>query len=314
MNELHTISPSGQKLVSIEEIVDIKPRRPLATTRDRGWSGVTVDLYRPRLDCSQTYPALDHHLISYCPSGRARLVQRRDGVVHEGTISAGMSLLMPAGCVSTWEGRTPTSARLRVPARLVAAAGEELGSRAAAGIEIRNIFETRDRLIEHMALVLLAELEQQAHPAQALIVDQVSAALAAHLLRAYNAFGIAERRTLPGLGKAEIERITSYVEDNLDRMIGLAELAALVNVSRFHFARLFKQSTGVSPIGFVEQRRIERARMLIAETDTSLAEVALATGYSDQSHFTRRFHRLTGGTPAAFAREHGRRLRRRPPN
>jgi AraC family transcriptional regulator len=311
MTALQVPSPHQGKLVSIEEIIDIKSRRPVATSRERGWSGVTVDLYHPRPDCSQKYPALDHHLICYCPSGRARLVQRRNGVVHESVMSAGLSLLMPAGCESTWEGRTAASARLRIPTSLVASAGEQLGRRATSQIEILNVFETRDAIIEHMALILLAEIKQTPHPAQALIVDQVSTALTAHLLRKYNAFEVFEQSELPRLSQFEVDRLTDYIEANLDRMIGLAELAAIVNVSRFHFARLFKQSTGMTAIGFVEQCRIHRAQVLISETDASLAEIALATGFSDQSHFTRRFHRLTGSTPAVFAREYGRRFKRR---
>src|SRR6516225_5044716 len=87
---------SPPKLVSIDEIVDILSHRYTATTRERGWSGVTVDLYRPLKDCSERYPALDHHLICYCPSGHARLIQGRDGFIHQGIISTGVSLLMPA--------------------------------------------------------------------------------------------------------------------------------------------------------------------------------------------------------------------------
>lgn len=63
----------------------------------------------------------------------------------------------------------------------------------------------------------------------------------------------------------------------------------------------------MTAIGFVEQCRIRRAQSLIMETAIPLAEVALMTGFADQSHFTRRFHRHVGRTPAAFAREHGRR-------
>ncbi|WP_420997393.1 helix-turn-helix domain-containing protein [Cupriavidus sp. 30B13] len=307
----HASAPSSARSpgqpVSIDKIVDIKSRRPSATTRERGWSGVTVDLYPPQPDCAVAYPALDHHLICYCPSGRARLVQRRGGAVHDGWISAGVSLLMPAGYESAWEGDSAASARLRVPASLVASAGEQLGPRSTSRIEIRNVFETRDAVIERLAQILLAELERKPHPAQALIADQVSLALAAHLLRSYNAFEPLACQEVPPLGRGELARLTEFIEDNIDRTIGLAELADLVQVSRFHFTRLFKRSTGMTAISFVEQCRIRRAQALILETDVPLTEVALMAGFADQSHFTRRFHRHIGCTPAAFAREHGRR-------
>jgi len=302
---LHATERSPQ--VSIDEIVNLKSRLPIATSRGRGWNGVTIDLYRPHTACFQSYPALDHHLISYCPSGSSRLVQRRAGAIRESVISAGMSIIMPAGCESTWEGDTTTSARLRVPASFVAEAGEQIGRRCLPKIEIRNVFEVRDTTIERMAEQLLHELDQPSHAGQCLMIDQISMALAVHILRRYNAFDPACTPEPSSLGRFELARLTEFVESNIDRSISLAELSALVNVSRFHFTRLFKRSTGMTAIGFVERSRVRRAQMLLQETDLPLAEIALMTGFADQSHFTRRFHRHVGCTPAAFARDNGRR-------
>jgi AraC family transcriptional regulator len=298
---------SGQpRLITIDEILLARPQRPIATTRGRGWNGVTVDVHRPYFGCSERYAGLDHHLIGYCPSGSARLVQTRAGVVHSGTVSAGTAYLMPAGCDSVWEGDSGQSVRLRVPPSLVALAGEQLG-RQNVPVEIRSIFLVRDPVIERIAQSLVSEIDMKAHPAQALIVDSLSAALAAHLLRSYNAFepaGLAPDRSL---GKLEVARLTEFIEENLDRPICLEDLAALVNVSRFHFSRLFKRTIGITAISYVEQCRILRAKSLILETALPLAEIALMTGFADQSHFTRRFQRQVGCTPAVFAREHGRR-------
>ena len=82
------------RLVTIDEIVHVLSHRPTATTRARDWAGVTVDMYAPLPNISERYPALDHHLICYCPTGNARLVQGRDGKVHESLISPGVSMLM----------------------------------------------------------------------------------------------------------------------------------------------------------------------------------------------------------------------------
>ncbi len=71
MKKPQSEKPGQPKRVSIDEIVNVLSHRPVATTRERGWNGVTVDLYRPLPDCSERYPALDHHLICYCPSGSA---------------------------------------------------------------------------------------------------------------------------------------------------------------------------------------------------------------------------------------------------
>jgi AraC family transcriptional regulator len=299
-------SRCDRKLISIDEILVARPQRPVATTRGRGWSGVTVDLHRPYFNCDERYPGLDHHLICYCPSGSAKLVQRRAGVVHAAVITAGVSYIMPAGYDSAWEGDSGVSARLRVPTSLIDMAAEQLGQRNGR-VEIRNVFQERDPVIEHIAQTLLAEMDRKVHPVQVLIVDAMSAALAAHMLRGYNAFEVVERPLERSLGKLEVARLTEFIEDNLDKTISLEELAAVVNVSRFHFSRLFKRSIGSTAIAFVEQCRIRRAQSLITDTDLPLAEIALAVGFADQSHFTRRFHRHVGCTPAVFAREQGRR-------
>lgn len=304
---MSTIYQTADKPVTIDEILGVLSHRPTATTREREWPGVTVDMYAPLPNVSERYPPLDHHLICYCPSGSARLVQGRDGIVHESLISTGVSMLMPAGYDSLWEGSASATARLRIPTALIASAVEQIGQRSTSQIEIRNVFETRDPVIENVAQVLIGELDRKPHPTQTLIVDQMSFALAAHLLRSYNGFDPVVPQAVSALSKVEVARLTEYIEDNLDRPIGLAELAGIVNVSRFHFTRLFKRSTGMTAISFVEQCRIRRAQSLIQETAIPLSEIALITGFADQSHFTRRFHRHVGCTPAAFARQHGRR-------
>ncbi len=298
--------PCRPKLISIDEILTARPQRPIATTRGRGWNGLTADLHRPYFGCAESYAGLDHHLIGYCPSGSAKLVQSRAGVVHESVITAGTSYIMPAGYESTWEGDSGLSARLRIPPSLVALAAEQLGRRKSQ-VEIRNVFQARDPVIERLTQILLVELDRKAHPVQVLIVDAISTALVAHMLRAYNAFEAVECARERSLGAVEIARLTEFIEGNLHQTITLEDLASVVNVSRFHFSRLFKRSTGCTAISFVEQCRIRQAQTLITDTDLPLAEIALTVGFVDQSHFTRRFHRHVGCTPAVFAREQGRR-------
>ena len=190
-------SARSRQTVTIEDVLRTLPDVPVATTRGRGWGGLTLDLHSYCAGYSLRTAARDHHLICYCPTGSARLVQARSGVVHESVISAGMSLIMPAGHDSIWEGDAVASARLRMPLDLVDAATEQLGARSAVPFEMRNVFETRDIFIERVAMTLSAEIDRTPHPTQTLIVDTLSCALAAHLLRAYNAFELHQRRQTP---------------------------------------------------------------------------------------------------------------------
>ncbi len=157
--------PFGQKLISIDEILDARPQQPMSTTRKRGWNGVTVDLHRPYFNCAESHAGLDHHLICYCPSGSARLVQSRAGSVHDSVITAGVSLIMPAGYDSTWEGDSGLSARLRIPQSLIEAAAEQLGRRGTQ-VEIRNVFHVHDPVIASLAQTMLSEMDMRPHPVQ----------------------------------------------------------------------------------------------------------------------------------------------------
>jgi AraC family transcriptional regulator len=116
----------------------------------------------------------------------------------------------------------------------------------------------------------------------------------------------------PGLGTRALAAVIGYIDAHLEEPVRLSELARLTNVSRFHFCRLFRRSTGLSPMAYLERSRVERAQRLIGQGRLSLAEIALEVGFADQSHFTRRFQRHSGCTPGAFAREHSaKRLPRR---
>lgn len=103
------------------------------------------------------------------------------------------------------------------------------------------------------------------------------------------------------LARHALQEVEEYIHDHLDQNISLAELAAVAHLSEFHFARLFKQTTGLPPYQFVIHQRVERAKRLIAAGQLSLAQIAIEVGFSDQSQLTRHFKRLVGVTPKRFA-------------
>jgi AraC-like DNA-binding protein len=105
-----------------------------------------------------------------------------------------------------------------------------------------------------------------------------------------------------GLAPGALRRVREYIDGRLDDDISLDALAAVAELSRCHFARAFKQSVGTSPHAYVMQRRLERAERLLAETDLSLCQVALDSGFSDQSHFSSCFRRSFGESPRSFRR------------
>jgi transcriptional regulator of acetoin/glycerol metabolism len=103
-----------------------------------------------------------------------------------------------------------------------------------------------------------------------------------------------------GLSPSTMRRVCEYIEQNFSERIQIAELAGIANLSVYHFARQFRLSAGVTPHIYITRKRIEVARTMLTQTDLSVTEVALAAGFSDQSHFTRIFRHFIGTTPGRF--------------
>jgi AraC family transcriptional regulator len=216
-----------------------------------------------------------------------------------------MTIVVPAGCESFWLGHIPKCVSLAIPKDLLGSVATRIHDCAAdTAVDLRNVFGTHDWLIDRLSAILLSEMDKPSHPSQCLIVDSASSALVAHLLRTYGSCGAPKAKTSSTLGARALKKVLQYIEENLDAPIAPATLAEISGLSRFHFARLFKSSTGLSPMAYLDRTRIKRAQDLIREGDMPLAEVALSVGYADQSHFTRRFNRQVGTTPAAFGRSH----------
>ena len=106
------------------------------------------------------------------------------------------------------------------------------------------------------------------------------------------------------LAPRTMKRVEDFIGDHLHEDIDLATLARLANISRFHFARLFRASKGLSAMAYLEKCRMERAQLMILEGELQLASIASLVGYDDPSYFTRRFRRYCGQTPSAWARTH----------
>ena len=103
-----------------------------------------------------------------------------------------------------------------------------------------------------------------------------------------------------GLPPGAVRRVREHVEVHLSESMDLAELASVAGLSVFHFARAFKQSAGVTPHHYLVHRRIERAQEMLARSELPLSGIALATGFSDQSHLARHFRQMLGMTPGQF--------------
>lgn len=157
----------------------------------------------------------------------------------------------------------------------------------------------RDELVRSIALALAAEIDAGL-PAGKLYAESLVNTLAVHLLRHYSTDSLIPDLSFGGLPAHKLRRVVEFMNAHLEQDLSLTELAEAVELSQYHFARAFKQSTGQTPIQFLMQRRVAAAKQLLAQSELPIVEVGLRTGFKNQSHFTTLFRRLTNVTPRAY--------------
>ncbi len=198
----------------------------------------------------------------------------------------GQGWLFPAGIEGwcSWDGPNHFL-NVELDAALLADAGcGDPGALRPQGGEI-------DPLVAQLALNLHAVGDE----APALYRDSLGMALAAQVARLAGGAPPA-----PRLVDGRIDRALDFIEDHLDRDIGLDEIAAAAAMSRFHFLRRFREAVGMPPHRYLVGRRIERAKALLRTTRLPVAEIAWRVGYQHPGKFAEQFRKATGATPGAW--------------
>jgi AraC family transcriptional regulator len=169
-----------------------------------------------------------------------------------------------------------------------------LSQAAGAGLQ--------DPLLAQIGFLLWEEL-QRPSPAGKLYAQAAAQMLAMHLVRHYTSIGNNIKEPIRGLTPQQVKRVRDFVQAHLDQDLSLEDLAQQIGFSPYHFARLFRQSTGDSPHQFVLRQRVEQAQRLLTQKDLTLAQVAIESGFADQSHLTQVFKRYLGLTPRAYRQD-----------
>ena len=158
-----------------------------------------------------------------------------------------------------------------------------------------------DNVFRNLALALMPAL-MRPDQINKLFADHAARAVSAHLLVSYGSFRRLRQCDRGGLAPWQERRAKELLLENLSGDIGLSELASACRLSSSHFSQAFKKTVGCPPHKWLLGQRIDCAKRLILNTQQSLAEIALATGFADQSHFTRVFSQWVHESPAAWRR------------
>lgn len=238
------------------------------------------------------------HLCAY--TGGSGYVGDRHGSRR---VRPGDFLLTPPGEVHrNWVDRGEGIAfrSLYVPVPIVGAAVRQVTGRDADGVAF-SAHRPGDPALRRAFLRLHRALERSTMPLQrdGLLVEFLGRLVAGDPWCDAEPPAGAATTARRGSEPAGMRRVREYLHDHLAEPVTLADLGRVAALSPFHLHRVFRRATGLAPHGYLLRVRVNRARDLLRR-GLPPAEVALRTGFCDQSHLTRHFHRLVGVTPARF--------------
>ncbi|KQW34758.1 AraC family transcriptional regulator [Ensifer sp. Root1252] len=299
---LDEITPDRTSPLGLEQYI---AGRILVSGDSPAWTDMFVQVYSRHIKQEPfLVPAVAEPLIVWVMSGEAIVEERElDGEWVSNIVTVGDFFLTrsPTPYEMRWRATGPAPFQvmhlyLSVP--LFERVAEVLSGDAPPAL--RDVSGGKDEQLSHLLALIHQELTAEGKGSQ-LFVQGLAQSLAVHLIRNYasSETDIGRQTALPGF---KLRRAIAYLEGHLADPFNLAQLAGTVGMSEFHFSRLFKKATGLSPSRYFIRQRVAKAQQLLQETDTSIIEIGMSVGYSSPSHFAQVFRRETGLPPSHYRR------------
>jgi AraC family transcriptional regulator len=303
---IHSRRKADIRRSSVSDIALLYPEAVLVSSDARAWQNIRVihlwhslsEVFVPASDCHCLLLNLGTplHLNAHLGKGK-----------FEGRVRAGEVAILPAG--SSWSCRSQGShfhnlLLLYLRPLFVRSAVSDFNF-SYEDIALTPQIGFRNKHILHVAMSLLYELNE-ANVVGQLYADSLAIGLAMQVVRRYSSLKDV-RIGLGGMSPHKLRKAVGLIDHHLaeeeEGRVPLRVVAREVGISYFHFSRAFKQSIGMSPTNYIAERRIERAKKLMQETDLPISEIAIRSGFSSQSHFTTSFRRFAKVTPRSFRKQ-----------
>jgi AraC family transcriptional regulator len=270
-----------------------------AILRSSGWKDIHLELHQQPIfataEHQHTMHVLAYGLVSSSgtPAPGARSL---DGQQSQERRCAGDIAVIPAGISHRCSWNAPAQFMvLAIEPTLLQQVGQDWVN--PDQIELLPQFMSQsDVFIQGIFSTLKREAEVGGMGSY-LFVDSIKTALAIHLLRNYCATEPKLSHDSASLSQAKLTLVKEYINEYLHQDLKLNDIAAIAQLSPYHFLRLFKQRMGITPHQYILHLRIDKAKYLLQHSELNIAEIAIQTGFCDQSHLTRCFKRMMGITP-----------------
>lgn len=247
-----------------------------------------------------TVESMADHVIMTYPAGSQALERRTGRTAAISTARPGVVTIIPAGSTSRWDIHRPMHVvQLYLPQRTLLRIANEAST--ASPDDLLERTGHPDAITSRLLLSAADSLDGSA-TLDTLFRQQLTDLLATRLLAAHVGVAATPQPTIGGLSPRILRGAIERLRSDSDADVSLSALASDAGLSRFHFCRAFKESTGLSPHAWLRQHRLEQAMNILRETDDSIVSVAVALGYSSQTAFAAAFRKLTGETPSDWRR------------
>lgn len=244
-------------------------------------------------------PMTDHVVMTYIHTMQ-RLERRSEGTVASGTARPGVVTIIPAGSSARWDIPGAVNVvQLYLPQGTLERVAAEAGKTAPVDLMERT---GHPDPITSRLLTTATEALEGSEALDALFRQQLTDLLATRLLVGHSGTRVTSQPASGGLSPHILRRAIERLRSDRDADLSLAALAKDAGLSRFHFCRAFKESTGLSPHAWLRQFRLEQAMAMLQDPSASVLSVAIALGYGSQTAFAAAFKRLTGLSPSVWRR------------
>jgi AraC family transcriptional regulator len=281
--------------------------RLLADSRGLGWRDTYTSL-ATESSWAGDLRALPHYCLAYCANRSAQVSRTIEGerTAQHVVLEPRMFGTVPMGRTSRWRLiGAPDIQLVYLRRSVVDTLAEEAFGLSSDKVDIVPKLGFVDPLLEQLVLALLdAARNDTGEDSSALLADQLVRLMALQLLRGHSNRPQAKATRTFGadMRGARMRHIRDLIDSHLGEDLGLERLAREANVSTHAFAAAFRKAFQVAPHQYILQRRIERAKELLRDTDDPIADIAYQAGFASQSHLTAAFAQRVGTSPGAYRR------------
>ncbi|HKC00496.1 MAG TPA: AraC family transcriptional regulator [Terriglobales bacterium] len=289
----------------MENTAKVRPVCAVHNELQDGMEGLEAVRYRTdSASVEITLPPVSYHCLVLISRPPEKLDVRYEGVKGGIPPAAGSIAVVPAGSsqLVRWQGSKEDLLIYLEPTLVARVAAESFGFDSSRTV-LPPLYGLNVPELRSAMLAVDAEL-RAGGVGGSLLVESLANVLAVHLIRHITGPRRLNASADGALPRHKLRRVIEYIMESLGGSPTLKQMAAVVHLSPFHFARQFKAATGLAPHQYVIARRVERAQDLLrTDGGLGLAEVAFRSGFANQSHFCLQFKRIVGGTPRQFRQE-----------